>query len=88
MQKFFRDWNEAESYRGIDPAFVDQHDIEILTQLNAELKDRLDDEALRVVKSLKTWKPGKEKGKAVKVAYTVPINFALAEKGESKNEKK
>jgi protein TonB len=48
----------------------------------------LDDEALRVVKSLKTWKPGKEKGKAVKVAYTVPINFALAEKSESKNEKK
>jgi protein TonB len=48
----------------------------------------LDGEALRVIKSLKTWKPGKEKGKAVKVAFTIPINFALAEKGESENEQK
>ncbi|MCY1722264.1 TonB family protein [Prolixibacteraceae bacterium Z1-6] len=37
----------------------------------------LDKEALRVVSILKTWTPGKEKGKAVKVSYTVPINFAL-----------
>ncbi len=38
----------------------------------------LDKEALRVVGELsKTWTPGKEKGKTVKVAYTLPINFAL-----------
>lgn len=37
----------------------------------------LDKEALRVVSSLPKWKPGKQKGKAVKVSYTVPINFAL-----------
>jgi protein TonB len=37
----------------------------------------LDAESLRVVNNLKTWKPGKEKGKAVKVAYTIPINYAL-----------
>lgn len=39
----------------------------------------LDNEALRVISTLKTWKPGKEKGKAVKVAFTVPINFALGD---------
>ena len=44
----------------------------------------LDKEALRVINTLKTWKPGKEKGKAVKVAFTVPINFALGD--NSKNE--
>lgn len=37
----------------------------------------LDKEALRVVKQLKTWTPGKMNGEAVKVSYTVPIKFAL-----------
>jgi len=37
----------------------------------------LDAEALRVVKLLSNWKPGKQKGEAVAVQYTVPINFAL-----------
>lgn len=37
----------------------------------------LDKEALRAIQTLKTWEPGKQKGKAVKVSYTVPINFAL-----------
>jgi len=44
----------------------------------------LDKESLRVVNGLKTWKPGKEKGKAVKVAYTIPINYALDGKYEKK----
>jgi len=44
----------------------------------------LDKESLRVVNGLKTWKPGKEKGKAVKVAYTIPINYALDSKTEKK----
>lgn len=37
----------------------------------------LDAEALRVVTGLPTWKPGMQKGKAVAVTYTVPINFQL-----------
>ncbi len=37
----------------------------------------LDEEALRVVKMLPKWKPGKQRGKAVNVWYTVPINFVL-----------
>lgn len=37
----------------------------------------LDKEALRVVKALPIWKPGKQRGEAVRVQYTVPINFAL-----------
>ena len=44
----------------------------------------LDKESLRVINELKTWKPGKEKGKVVKVAYTVPINYALDSKPEKK----
>ncbi|MCK5731045.1 MAG: TonB family protein [Draconibacterium sp.] len=37
----------------------------------------LNKEALRVVNSLPPWKPGKQRGKAVNVSYTVPINFVL-----------
>lgn len=37
----------------------------------------LDQEALRVVNSLPSWKPGKQRGQPVRVSYTVPINFVL-----------
>lgn len=37
----------------------------------------LDKEALRVVKSLPKWKPGKQGGKPVKVRFSVPIHFEL-----------
>jgi protein TonB len=37
----------------------------------------LDEEAIRVVKALPKWKPGKQRGKPVNVWYTVPINFQL-----------
>jgi TonB family protein len=39
----------------------------------------LDKEALRVVNSLPDWIPGKQKGQAVNVSYTVPIHFSLSE---------
>ena len=44
----------------------------------------LDQEAIRVMKQLKTWTPGKMNGKAVKVSYTVPIKFALDGKPKEK----
>ena len=37
----------------------------------------LDAEAVRVVKSLPKYKPGKQRGKPVRVMFTVPINFTL-----------
>lgn len=37
----------------------------------------LDKEALRVVNSMPRWTPGKQRGKAVNVSYTVPISFVL-----------
>lgn len=38
----------------------------------------LDKEAVRVVKSMPKWKPGKQRGKPVRVSFTLPINFQLA----------
>ena len=37
----------------------------------------LDQEAVRVIQSLPPFSPGKQRGKPVKVAYNVPINFKL-----------
>lgn len=37
----------------------------------------LDREALRVVQAMPKWKPGKQRNRAVRVSYTVPINYVL-----------
>lgn len=37
----------------------------------------LDKEALRVISSMPKWKPGMQRGKAVRVKYTVPVTFRL-----------
>ncbi len=37
----------------------------------------LDKEALRVITTMPKWKPGKQRGKPVRVKYTVPVTFRL-----------
>jgi protein TonB len=37
----------------------------------------LDAEALRVVRAMPKWAPGKQNGKVVRVKFTMPFNFAL-----------
>ena len=37
----------------------------------------LDNEALRVIRKMPRWIPGKQRGKLVRVKYTVPVNFRL-----------
>ena len=48
---------------------------------NVELKRGIgggcDDEAVRVVKAMPKWKPGKDKGKPVRVSYVMPFTFKL-----------
>lgn len=39
--------------------------------------DLLDNEAIRVVKKMPTWKAGKQGGRAVRCYFTLPINFTL-----------
>lgn len=36
-----------------------------------------DQEAIRVVKAMPKWNPGKQRGKAVKVSYMLPVQFTL-----------
>lgn len=37
----------------------------------------LDNEAIRVVKAMPAWKPGKQRGKPVSVSFNLPIRFTL-----------
>lgn len=43
MQTFFRQWYEVEKTGRADAAFVDQNDIEIMTRMNVELREKLSD---------------------------------------------
>jgi protein TonB len=48
-------------------------DVKVLRGVNK----MLDDEAIRVVKAMPSWSPGKQRGKAVSVSYNLPIKFTL-----------
>ena len=43
-----------------------------------------DEEAVRVIKDMPKWKPGKQEGKPVRVSYMMPINFKLSDGQPSK----
>ena len=49
-------------------------DVKVSRRVDASL----DKEAVRVVKAMPKWKPGKQRGKPVRVSYTLPIFFQLA----------
>ena len=50
-----------------------------LTEIKIEksVNEYLDREAVRVVKSMPKWTPGKQRGKPVKVKMVIPIRFEL-----------
>jgi protein TonB len=48
-------------------------DVEVLRGIGAGC----DKEAIRVVKNMPKWKPGKQRGKSVKVQFNLPIRFTL-----------
>ena len=43
-----------------------------------KVNDALDAEAVRVVKAMPKWKPGKQNGREVRVKYTIPVSFRLS----------
>ena len=46
-------------------------------KVSRSVDSSLDEEAMRVIKTLSGWTPGMQRGKAVNVSFTVPINFRL-----------
>ena len=60
--------------------------VEFVVGKNGEISDikilrgvseSIDAEAIRVIKAMPNWLPGKQKGRAVKVRYKMPISFKL-----------
>ena len=52
-------------------------DISDVTVIKSSGMTILDDEAVRVIKSMPRWKPGYQDSKAVNVYFNLPINFSL-----------
>lgn len=48
-----------------------------IEQVGRKLGWGLDEEAIRVIKNMPPWTPGKQNGKAVTVKFTLPIKFQL-----------
>lgn len=48
-------------------------DVEVVRSVDASL----DKEAIRVIKSMPKWSPGKQRGKSVRLKYNLPVNFKL-----------
>ncbi len=48
----------------------------------------LGDEALRIVRSMPDWSPGKQRGRPVRVQYNLPVKFLLEGKSKKAKEKK
>ena len=46
-------------------------------QVVRSIDPALDKEALRVINSMPKWKPGKQRGKPVRVKFTLPVTFRL-----------
>lgn len=47
-------------------------------EITRSVDPTLDKEAMRIVKAMPKWKPGKLKGNCVRVKYTIPIVFGLS----------
>ncbi|MDR1601871.1 MAG: energy transducer TonB [Tannerella sp.] len=48
-------------------------DIEVVRGIDASL----DKEAMRVISTMPKWQPGQQRGKPVRVKFTIPVNFRL-----------
>jgi len=60
--------------------------VEFIVETNGQLSDvkivkglfpSLDNEALRIIKGMPNWKPGKQKGERVRVYHSLPVEFTL-----------
>jgi TonB family protein len=55
----------------VDGAIID-------AKIREGVEEHLNSEALRIVKSMPKWKPGRFEGKNVKVEFTLPVRFKLS----------
>lgn len=51
--------------------------VEIMNEPGEEVDESLRNEAIRVVSAMPKWEPGRQRGKAVDVKYSLPITFQM-----------
>ncbi len=80
----YPDVAKQEGYQGkVFVTFVVEKDGSVSNvKLVRGVHESLDKEAMRVIKIMPKWEPGTQRGKAVRVQYTLPIKFTL-DKGKS-----
>ncbi len=78
--KYPKDAQEAGIQGKVHVNFIVEPDgsISNIKILQSVSKD-CDEEAMRVVKAMPKWKPGKQDGKNVRVSFILPVNFKLAD---------
>jgi periplasmic protein TonB len=85
-EALFRYFNKHIVYPEMAKRFDDQGRVYVRFVVNEDgsiskahvikgVTEELNNEALRVVKGMPNWKPGKQRGRPVKVWFTVPIKF-------------
>ena len=76
--KYPKDAEESKTEGRVIVTFVVDEEGRIVDpQVAKGVSPSLDAEALRVVRSMPQWTPGRQSGKVVRVKYAVPINFQL-----------
>jgi protein TonB len=83
MQQYFRDnlkYPEQALTKGIGGKVVIRFTVDkdgsvIDVIIKRGIGDGCDEEALRLVKEMPSWKPGMHNGRPVKVYYTMPLDF-------------
>ena len=68
--------------RGIEGRVIAQFVVDSMGNVCEErvvrsVDTQLDGEAIRLIRNMPRWKPGKQWGRPVRVRYTIPITFAL-----------
>lgn len=76
--KYPADAIESKTEGRVSTCFIVEKDgsisnVEVLRSVSPSL----DAEAVRVIKAMPKWTPAKDKGKVVRVKYTVPVTFRL-----------
>ena len=78
--KYPKDAQEAKKQGRVVVTFVVDADGQVVEpSVVKSVYPSLDEEALRVIGLMPKWTPGMQKGKAVRVKYTVPVTFRLPE---------
>lgn len=77
--RYPEDAREAKIEGRVVVQFVIEPDGQVTTpRVERGAYPSLDAEAIRIIKLMPRWKPGKQNGQAVRVFYHIPITFKLA----------